>query len=172
MTPPEIQTTFENFDFTNKPQQVEPLEPETKPQSASDKREEKKFVDTLMYGLSSPMVYAPGGWGDSFPKATVEMANILRLAHCSDCIDNELCTMYDAMLYMSTCSNVAPLQHSWYKIYMHSFREGNPTQWKILIKDDEWMERDADLNENELYDLKRLRSWIFKRQISYIKSKN
>ena len=163
------QTVLDSFDLTDTAQEIVKVEPEKKPMTGKEKREQKKFVTTIMYGLQSPMVFSAGGWGEDFPKDKIEMASILRLAGCIKCIKEEMCTKYDAMCYLNTASMEAPFTHQWYKIYMHTFREAAPDMWKNLIEGDKWIERDADLEENEMDSLNRLRRWIFKRQIDHVK---
>ena len=53
------------------------------------KREEKIFHDTLWYALEAPFVF-PNKWGD-FPKATLEMAKLYRLAESTKLFDNKMC---------------------------------------------------------------------------------
>lgn len=179
MTPLEVQTSFDDFLNYNKTE--EPKVDWNKPTedkktverklNREEKKAQKEFVDTVMYGLSAALIFSPGGWGEDFPKSTIEMANIHRLAQAAKCYDEQKCTMMDAALYMSTCSMVAPLTHEWYKIYMHAFSKSMPDKFKILFEDEKSVKQDAELEANEVDDLNRLRHWIFKHQIEYIKNK-
>lgn len=134
-------------------------------------REERQFVESLMYGLSAPFIFPPGGWGDSIPKQTRDLALIYRLAELPQIIEQEQCTKFEAMMYLSCCSLVAPLTHDAYKMMMHCMKkyygldkiDDNPERIKYL-------EQDATLFENEEQELSRIRSTIFKRQMERIKS--
>jgi len=169
MTPPP-QVTLDSFDFVNKPQIAEPGIPDpNKKLTRDEKREKKKFIDTMMYGLSAPMVFSAGGWGEDFPKNQIERANILRLAMCSKCIEEQMCTKFDAMAYLNTASMEAPFDHEWYRIYMHTFREALPKEYKLLTEDPNIDAKDSDLYENEIESLDRLRRWIFKKQVNNLK---
>ena len=163
------QSVLDSFNMEETPQEVEKVDPPKKPMSGKEKREFNKFSKMLMYGLQAPMVFSAGGWGEDFPKDKIEMASILRLASCSKCFDEEMSTKYDAMCYLNTASMEAPFTHQWYKIYMHTFREAAPDMWKTLIEGDKWIERDAELEQNEVESLNRLRRWIFKCQLRNLK---
>lgn len=166
------QKTLADFDLENKPQIADPVKTDKKPMTREEKKHQKIFVDTIMYGLRSPFIFPPGGWGDSFPKSILDMANMHRLIQSIQCFDSKMSTMTDAALYLSCQSLVAPLSREWYKVYMHAFSKSMPDKFKILIEDDKWIENDSHLEDNEMESLDRLRAWIFKKQIEQIKSKN
>lgn len=166
------QSNLKDFDFEYKPQIAVPVEPVLRKLNRQEKSEQKKFVNTLMYGLRAPMVFGTGGWGNDFPESQHQMRNMILLASCSKCADEEKCIMFDVMAYMWSVAFEAPLQKTWQKIYFHAFRESLPKEWKLLVEDNPDFERDAELFENEIDDMNRLRRWIFKRQMDHIKSKS
>jgi len=166
------QLSLDGFNMEEGPSDPIEIKPEKRKMTRADKKEEKNFCDTLAYGLQSPMIFSGGGWGNDFPKDKIEMAGIQRLAQCAKCFDEKMCTLYDAMCYLNTASMENPFTHEWYKIYMHTFREAAPDMWKQLIAGDKWIEKDAELYENEVDSLNRLRSWIYKKQVDHIKSKS
>lgn len=139
-----------------------------KPSKKSSDREEKKFVKTMMYGLTAPLVFGSGGWGETFPKDMREYGSIIRLANAITCMEQEMCTLFDAMAYMYSISFEALLRHDAMKMYMYTYKHAAPDKWKILIESDPDMERYTDLYDNEKEELGRLRRWIFRRQISRI----
>lgn len=162
------QTTLDSFDMTPTlqiPDRVESSIPSKKPSS----RDESKFVKIMMYGLTAPFVFSAGGWGETFPEDLLQRGRMLRLAHSIKCIDEEKCTIFDAMAYMYSASFEAPLSHEWMKIYLYTYKIAVPEKFEILKSDDTYAERDSELDQNEMYDLDRLRNWIFKRQIQSIK---
>ena len=85
-------------------------------------------------------------------------------------MDEEKCIMFDVMGYMWSVAFEAPLQKEYQKIYFHAFRESLPKEWKILVESDSTAEQDAELYDNEMDTLNRLRKWIFQKQMKAIKS--
>lgn len=71
---------------------------------------------------------------------------------------------YEAMLYISTASFDAPLSHEWVKLYARLFRQyyGSEKSDAIGITEEK-------VYDNELHQLDRLKSWIYKRQMDYLK---
>lgn len=163
LTPPP-QLSLDGFDMTNGPS-----EPVPKKMTREEKKDQKIFVDTVMYGLSAPLIFPPGGWGESYPKERANYASIIRLASSIECYKSQMCTVMDAHAYLFAQGLVAPFTHSWSKIFFYCMSKALSKEWKIMVADDKWLERDAELDINEIDDLNRLRSWIFKHQVKYVK---
>lgn len=134
-------------------------------QVMSIKREEKIFKETLWYALEAPFVFAPD-WGD-FPKATLEMAKLYRLAESVKLYDSKMCSDFEVMLYLSGMSHIAPLAREYYKMCMFCMKkyyglekiESDPERLR-------WLERDTELDDQELYEFNKLKSTIYRRQIA------
>lgn len=141
-----------------------------KPLSREEKQEQKKFVDTMMYGLTAPIVFGSSQWASMFPKDMLERAKMMRLAKAIECMDSEMCTWLDTVAWFYPLSMDAPLRHEYYKMYLHSYKNGLPDKWKLLIESDPDIARDADLHENEVQELNSIRRKIFRRQIDWVKN--
>ncbi len=134
------------------------------------KKDEKDFVNTLMYGVTAGFVFGPGGWDDTFPEDLRTRGKMLRLAMCKKCIDETMCTQFDALAYMYSINFLAPLGTNAFHIYMYLMKEELPDKWKILVDDDKSFHQDGNIDDYEAGLLKDLRRWIFKHQIKGIKS--
>ncbi len=130
---------------------------------ARDRRQDRDaFVDQFMYLLTAPMVSMPG-WEDtvSMHKDDITMQ---RLAHGREIFEQEMCTEYEAMLYVSSVSLDRPMRHEGIAIYAWLFR-----RWRPDAADDiGWEDRDLDPTEADL--LNQLRRWIFRIQMNRLKS--
>lgn len=152
----------------------EPIpDPKLKPEkklTRDEKREQKKFVDTMMYGLTAPIIFGSRQWASSYPVKQIEYARMIRLAKAIECCDTEMCTLTDMVAFFYPLSMDAPLRHEYYKMYLYAYKYGLPTEWKLLIKSDPDIARDAELHENEMSELRIIRRKIFNRQMTHVKS--
>ena len=147
------------FDIEAAPRTVQPARPKT------EKETERDFVDSFMYALTAPLIVYPG-WEDSF-KDLVGDAKMRRLLHLKEVMDTEACTLYEAMLYLSSVTLVMPIDDDWLAIYMWVFNQEMPKQAKEAELDQDI----RPLNVNQKEDLARLRAWIFKRQMEHLRKK-
>lgn len=131
--------------------------------------EEKKFVKTMMYGLTAPIVFGSSQWASSFPQDMIERARMMRLAKSIECMDQEMCTYLDCVAFFYPLSMDAPLRHEYVKMYMYCYKHGLPDKWKIMTDGDPDIERMTELHENEHEELRGIRRKIFRRQMSMIK---
>ena len=76
-----------------------------------------------------------------------------------------MCTEYEAMLYISSATLVAPPSHDWHEIHMWLFKRWIHEKAKSIDID----MREPNINQQE--DLARLWQWIFKRQRTRLKEK-
>lgn len=159
----DIQASLDSFNLEESPREIIQIEPEAKPQTATEKREKKKFVNTLLYGLQAPFVF-PNDWAESISKESREKAKMLRLAQCAKCVDEEMSTDFEAMLYISCLSLVAPLNREWSDTYFHIFSK----YYDYSVIDDKYPA--PDIPSHHISELNRLRQMIFKRQWDSIKS--
>ncbi len=93
-----------------------------------------------------------------------EKVHLYRLLETKE-IENKMATDYEAMLYTHTASLVKPLEHEWFKIYMHTFSKYHNVKHVLQDKPVE------GLDENDLEQLQDLKSWIYKKQTYYLKQK-
>jgi hypothetical protein len=117
----------------------------------------------MMYLLTGAFVAWPG-WEDLMTRHKDDIT-LQRLAHGTEILRDQLCTEFEAMLYLSTASLAQPISHNWYEIYMWLFRRWNPEGAKSI-----------NLEERELYqtqveDLNRLRRWIFRTQMDRLRQR-
>lgn len=150
----------------------EPIEEPERKLTRDEKREQKKFVDTIMYGLTAPIVFGSRQWASSFPQDLIEKARMMRILKAAECMDQQMCTYLDCVAFFYPPSMDAPLRHEYVKMYMYVYKHGMPDKWKLLIEMDPDMERMTDLHENEHEELRIIRKRIFNRQISQVKSNN
>ncbi|MDO8751347.1 MAG: hypothetical protein Q7K03_09435, partial [Dehalococcoidia bacterium] len=137
--------------------------PTTKPRSKSPEKEGEEFAQLFVHILRAPMVVWPGyeeDFKDKWDKVLIQ-----RLAHHQDFVEG-MCTEYEAMLYISTATLVAPPSHNWFNIYMWLFNRYMPEAAKAND-----LVGPAKLEGSEAEDLERLRRWIFKSQALHLKRK-
>ena len=137
--------------------------PTKKPRGKSLEKEGEEFAQLFVHILRAPIVGWPG-WvetlGDQWDKVLIQ-----RLAHHQDFVEG-MCTEYEAMLYISTATLVAPPSHNWFNIYMWLFNRYMPEAAKAND-----LVGPARLEGSDAEDLKRLRQWIFKSQALHLKRK-
>lgn len=130
----------------------------------SEAQETERFVGQMMYLLTAPYVGWPG-WGDHVERQKDKIM-LYRLAYHREIFDNEMCTEFEAMLYISTVSLAQPIGHQWTEIYMWLFRRWNPE----AAKDIDIEERDLD--PSQVDHLARLRRWVYRTQMNHVKARN
>ena len=87
------------------------------------------------------------------------------MARHKEIFENEECTEFEAMLYISTVTLEHPVSHDWYGIYMYLFRRWSPE--KALAAEIEGPNVLTKYPQQE--DLSRLRKWIYKTQMNRLK---
>ncbi len=136
-------------------------------QPASTKREEHEFVDQVMYWLTAPYVTWPG-YEDIYQANGNKDRALVRARACHEKFHREkACTEFEAMLYISTATLVAPPSHAWYTIYMWLFNRCMPEAATANGLDDV-----KELEGSYRDDLMGLRQWIYKTQLLHIKQKH
>ncbi len=128
---------------------------------------ERDLVETIMYCLTAPYMYMPP-WEDIWMvNDNKTTATIQRFAQVREISDTEMCTEFEAMIYISTATLENPPSYHWAQVYLYLFRRHFGTE-----KADE-MEMGApaelDLTEQDL--LAGLRRWIFNKQVAHMKAK-
>lgn len=120
-------------------------------------REAKKQIEQMVFALTVPLVVWRGCERDARDEWKAK-AKMYRLAKLLKGDDDGLATDYEAMIYISTASLSVPLGHSWYRIYVHLFRqfyEGHADRMGI---------ENVELYEYEVRTLNDLKRWIRKKQ--------
>jgi hypothetical protein len=139
-----------------------PDEPEQRPrQSGGDG--EARFVDQMMYLLTAPHLGWPG-WEDLLQRHKDEIT-MQRLLHHREIFEHQMCTEFEAMLYVSTVTMAHPITHQWAEIYMWLFRRWNPQQAQHIDIEE------RELDQSQVEDLNRLRRWIYNQQVNRIKER-
>ena len=126
-------------------------------------RDEERFVEQAMYCLTAPTIGWPG-W-EELLRQHREDITLQRLAHQREVFQTQQCTEFEAMLYLSTASLVAPVGHDWVQIYGYLFWRWNPEQGKEI-----WGQA-PQLDPNQQEHLVRLRRWIYRQQLLHVKGK-
>lgn len=137
---------------------------ETLPIKKPTQQEEKKFVEQMLYLLTSPVLYFP----DWTPPEQMIKDRMVYLLADNKCYEREECSDYDALIYVQTASMRFPFDTEWHNIFMWLFMK-----YYKDIAPSEWIEEHGrELNDYEKGLLKRLKVWIFKKQIEHIRAKN
>ena len=126
-------------------------------------RNEEEFVDFFLYLLKATLILYPG-WEESFRDRMNDVTPQRFLRH-RELFAQKMCTQYEAMLYISLATLVAPPSHDWYEIYMWLFRRWNMDASEKIGMDDV----PEELNVNQREDLDGLRLWVFKGQMQHLK---
>ncbi len=136
-----------------------------RPRRRPEDPEGQKFVDNMMYLLTASYMFYP-------PWDTVWEANdnkntalLHRMAKHKEIFENEECTEFEAMLYISTVTLSHSVGHDWAEIYMYLFRRWSPE--KAAEAEIEGPDTLTKYPQQE--DLSRLRKWIFKTQMNRLK---
>ena len=117
----------------------------------------------IEYAILSPIVVDPR-WTD-IPENLKFKAFMYRLLEAPECVETEMATEFDALVYLHTASLSVPFGRVWFNIYAYLFRKFFPKHAeKIGLPE-------IQLNQLEQEELKKLRKWIFKQQIKAIKEK-
>ena len=127
-------------------------------------RGEEQFVHQMMYLLTAPGIVMPG-YEDTL-KGRISDATLQRLLHHREIFDNQECTEFEAMLYVSTASLTHPISRDWADIYFYLFYRWNPEAAEAIKVEP----RELDYSQQE--DLRRLRSWIYRTQINHLRRRN
>jgi hypothetical protein len=142
-----------------------PPRPNRAARRRSQPQEEKQFVNQMMYLLTAPHLAWPG-WEDLLQRHKAEITK-QRLVHHREIFENQMCTEFEAMLYLSTASMANPISHDWVETYGWLFRRWNPEAGQ-----DSWGEaRDPGLAPGQVEQLNRLRRWIYRQQVNRLKAR-
>jgi len=126
-------------------------------------RDEKLFIDAVAYGILAPTII-----DSRWPKVNQDLilkAKAIRMIEAPKCLKEEMATEFDALVYIHTVSLCIPLSKHWFRIYCYLFRKYFPRHAeKLQIKIEE-------LSYYEMYELNKLRKWIFMQQIKALKNR-
>ena len=128
-------------------------------------REGQAFVDQMMYMIVGPLIGYPG-WEDELRNHKTEIT-VQRMVHHEEVFRDQVCTEFEAMLYLSTASLAQPISHDWGQVYFWLF-----SRWKPEIaKAQDLLPDRPELNVNQKDDLVGLRRWMFKQQMAHLRAK-
>lgn len=119
-----------------------------------------------MYPLTAPYVTWPGYEYLYHSNDNKTKALARRLASYEEIQREKMCTEFEAMMYISTATLVAPPTHEWYRIYMYLFQKEMP---QAAEANDLTEVKELDAGEREALD--GLRRWIYKTQVLHMKRK-
>ena len=119
----------------------------------------------MMYLLTGSYVTWPGQESIYDANDNKNTALLFRMVKHNEIFENEECTEFEAMLYISTVTLEHPVSHDWYEIYMYLFRRWSPG--KALAAEIEGPDVLTKYPQQE--DLSRLRKWIYKTQMNRLK---
>lgn len=132
-------------------------------QTRQEKHQQKEFVDTMMYGLRAPLIVTPG-WTDGVPPEQSEKHRMLCIAQAVECVKNQEATDYDAMVYYSYASlEVMPSREDADCYQFLFFKYFDDAENMLGMKC-------PKLDDKQLLSIKKLKQWIYKKQISGMKT--
>ena len=85
------------------------------------------------------------------------------MAKSLECVQNEIATEFDALIFLYTASLCVPFNTTWVNIYMYLFRKYLPSfadAAKLPV---------VNLDAFEKSELEKLRKWIFKQQVKKLR---
>ena len=126
-----------------------------------------KFNDALAYALLSPIVVDPR-WPE-VPEHLRHKALMYRILLAPKCLEEEMSTEFDALVYLHTASLSVPLNHYWRNVYFYLFKKYFPRHAEVLEK--RGMKFPSELVGTGKRLLNDLRRWIFKQQMRAIREK-
>lgn len=128
---------------------------------------ERDTVETIMYCLTAPYMYYPP-WEDIWKvNDNRTTATFQRFARAREISETEMCTEFEAMLYISTATLENPPSYHWTQVYMYLFRR----HFGAEKADDMELGAPAELDLAEQGLLAGLRRWIFNKRVAHMKAK-
>lgn len=127
-------------------------------------KEKKEFIDTLMYGIQAPLIVTPN-YVDSVTTQQRDQHRLYCIAQSIDCVKNQEATDYDAMLYYSYASLENAPSRDNAECYMYLFFKFHKDAKKLLGTEC------PKLDINQLESIKKLKQWIYKKQIEGLRKK-
>ena len=126
------------------------------------KKQEKEFVDTMMYGLRAPLIVTPS-YVDGVTSEQTDKHRLYCIAKAIECVKNKEATDYDAMLYYSYASLECSPSRDNAECYMYLFFKFYKDAEKTLGT------KCPELDVNQFESIKKLKQWIFKKQMEGMK---
>ena len=117
-----------------------------------------KVKGFIKYVLFAPIV------GIDVPERLKTTAMFYRIAEVEECFKNRMATEFEALIAIFSASKLAPLDETWFRIYVYLFRKFFPAHAEKLKLPK------ITLNEYELHKLNELRKDIFKKQIEALRN--
>ena len=134
---------------------VEPIAP--------DRKGPDWVVDSIMYCLLAPFIGYPG-WEEVVSRHKDRII-LTRLGHGLEIAETQQATEFETMLYLSSASLAAPMDHDWAEIYFHLFHRCYPNQ--PAAEDIP----NRELRPDQVEDLTRMRRWLYRTQVNHMKAK-
>jgi hypothetical protein len=129
----------------------------------AEEEEAKKRVEALAEVLMLPIITFPGYEDIVTPEQRLRIT-AERMKKIKEGDLSKEATDFEAMLYISTVSLAQPLSEEWFNIYAYLFSKYYPEQAKEIGVP-------KTLNSYELTELKKLKEWIYRKQIEHLKKK-
>ena len=127
------------------------------------KESEKLLLDAIAYGVFAPLIVDPR-WSEVNENLVLK-AKAIRMLETHMCIEKEIATEFDALIYLHTASMCVPFSDTWFRIYVYLFQKYFPKHAEKLNS------RIDKLSDYEKYELKKLRKWIFQQQVKALKKR-
>ena len=124
----------------------------------------EKGISDIVGALTDPILVFPGGWGDTLPEWLKHAITLERLVMNMKALKGEELTGTDAeaCAYLMTVSLTQPIDSDWTQIYLYvatqTYRKWGKSELPADIRVD-------SLNDYQLGELERFKSWLYQRRI-------
>jgi len=128
----------------------------------------EKGISDIVGALTDPIIVFPGGWGDSLLDWIKTAITLERLAMNMKALKGEEMTGTDAeaCAYLYTASLTQPPDHDWTQIYLYIatkvYERQRTKDSGVTMPEDI---RVDSLNDEQMKDLNRLKTWIYQRRV-------
>ena len=139
----------------------------SRPRRHRGDKEEAQFVDQVMYLLTAPYITWPGQESIYQMGDNKTQARLQRLARHKEIFENQECTEFKVMLYISTATLEHPISHDWYIVYGWLFKRHNLAAAADIFEEHEIPEELHSYPQKE--NLARLRKWLFRAQMNHLR---
>ena len=141
--------------------------PRPRRRRTKEERETEQFVDHMMYLLTAPWITWPQQESIYDHNENRSLGKLARLAHSKEIFENQECTEFEAMLYISTSTLEHPPGHDLYVVYGWLFKRYKPEQGAEIFPEGYDIPPDLNTQQEEL--LSKVRRWIYRTQMNHLK---
>ena len=123
----------------------------------------EKGISDIVGVFCDPIIFFPGGWGDTLPAWLMNAITLERLGMNMRALKGEEMTGTDAeaCAYLYTASLTQPMDHDWTQIYLYIATQTYRRWGKNEMPGDIAVDL---LRDDQVSDLNRLKAWLYKKR--------